>query len=85
MNEDEIRRILREELANIAPEADLEKLDQSADVREALDIDSIDFLNFVTAIHKRLGINVPELDYPKLSTLDRAVTYAASKLGAASE
>lgn len=84
MNEDEIRKILREELANIAPEADLQKLDPSADLREALDIDSIDFLNFVTAIHHRLGINVPELDYPKLFTLDSAVTYAVSKLQAGS-
>ncbi len=82
MNEDEIRKILLEELGNIAPEADLEKLDPAAGLREALDIDSIDFLNFVTAIHRRLGINVPELDYPKLFTLDCAVTYAASKLTA---
>ena len=85
MNEDEIRKILQEELANIAPEADLKKLDPSADLREALDIDSIDFLNLITAIHHRLGINVPELDYPKLFTLDSAVNYAASKLGAASK
>ncbi len=80
MNEDEIRKILQEELANIAPEADLQKLNPSADLREALDIDSIDFLNLVTAIHHRLGIDVPELDYPMLFTLDGAVSYAASKL-----
>ena len=82
MNEHEIRKILQEELGNIAPEADLQKLDSSADLREALDIDSIDFLNLVTAIHHRLGINVPELDYPRLFTLDGAVSYAALKLEA---
>jgi len=79
MNVDEIRNILNEELGNIAPEANLQTLNPSADLREALDIDSIDFLNFITAIHRRLGINVPELDYPKLFTLDGAVTYLASK------
>jgi acyl carrier protein len=79
MNEDEIRKILQEELGNIAPEADLQKLDPSTDLREALDIDSIDFLNLVTAIHHRLGIEVPEVDYPKLFTLDGAVNYAVSK------
>ena len=79
MSEEDIRKILQEELGNIAPEADLQRLVPSADLREALDIDSIDFLNFVTAIHHRLGINVPELDYPKLFTLDGAVTYLASK------
>jgi len=80
MNEDDIRKVLFEELGNIAPEMDLLNLDPSADLREALDIDSIDFLNFITAIHHRLGIEVPELDYPKLFTLDRAVSYLASKL-----
>jgi len=80
MNEDDIRKILNEELGNIAPEADLQKLDPSADLREALDIDSIDFLNFITAVHHRLGIEVPELDYPKLFALDGAVGYLSSKL-----
>jgi len=79
MNEDEIRKVVQEELGNIAPEMDIEKLDASADLREALDIDSIDFLNFITALHKRLGIDVPELDYPKLFTLDGAVSYFATK------
>ena len=80
MTEDEIRKVLQEELGNIAPEMDIEKLDASADLREALDIDSIDFLNFITALHKRLGIDVPELDYPKLFTLEGAVSYLASRL-----
>ena len=35
----------------------------------------MDFLNFVTAMHRRLGIDVPEIDYPKLATLDGAVAY----------
>ena len=83
MNVEDIRKILCEELGNIAPEAHLETLDPAADLREALDIDSIDFLNFVTAIHRRLGIDVPELDYPKLFTLEGAVTYLASKQRAA--
>ena len=80
MNEDEIRKVLQEELGNIAPEMDIEKLDATADLREALDMDFIDFLNFVTALHARIGIDVPELDYPKLSTLNGAVNYFAGKL-----
>jgi acyl carrier protein len=80
MTEDEIRKVLQEELGNIAPEMDIEKLDPSADLREALDIDSIDYLNFITAVHQRLGVDVPELDYPKLFTLNGAVSYLAQKL-----
>lgn len=80
MSEVEIRAVLLEELGNIAPDIDLQKVDPSADLREALDIDSMDFLNFVTAIHHRLGVDIPELDYPKLATLDGAVSYLRAKL-----
>jgi len=72
---------VREELSNIAPEADLTTVDPVADLREALDIDSMDFLNFVTAIHQRLGIDIPELDYPKLVTLDSMIAYLKEKRG----
>jgi acyl carrier protein len=82
MNQADILTVLREELENIAPEMDLQTLDPSADLREALDIDSMDFLNFVIAVHARLGVDIPELDYPKLVTLDGAVGYLAAKLGA---
>lgn len=80
MSRPNVRTIIQEELGNIAPEADLSTVNPTADLREALDIDSMDFLNFVTAIHHRLGIDVPELDYPKLTTLDGAVKYLESKL-----
>jgi len=80
MSTPDIRKIVQEELGNIAPEADFARVDPRADLREELDIDSMDFLNFITAIHGRLGVNVPELDYPKLITLDGAVKYLEAKL-----
>jgi acyl carrier protein len=76
----DIRAAIKEELSNVAPEMDLAAIDPSADLREALDIDSMDFLNFITAMHRRLGVNVPEVDYPKLFTLDGAVAYFEAKL-----
>jgi len=75
MKHAEIRRIVFEELSSIAPEADPSALAGTADFREALDIDSMDFLNFVAALHKRTGIDIPEADYPKLFTLDGATEY----------
>ncbi len=78
MSQTDVRGIVLEELGNIAPEADLDALDPKADLREALDIDSMDLLNFVTALHERLGVDIPELDYPKLTTLDGAVEYLAA-------
>lgn len=79
MNEVAIRAVLQEELGNIAPEIDLQSLDPSADLREALDIDSMDFLNFVIAVHRRLSVDIPEVDYPKLVTLDGAMRYLRAK------
>ena len=77
MTDDEIRAAVIAELGNIAPETDAGTIDPDADVREALDIDSLDFLNFLAALHKRLGINVPERDYAKLLTVNGAVSYLA--------
>jgi acyl carrier protein len=65
-------------LGRIAPEADLAALSPTADIREKLDIDSIDFLNFVLAVHQELGIDVPESDYRKLRTLDSCVAYLST-------
>lgn len=81
MNSAEIRKVVQEELNNIAPEADLSNVNPAADLREAIDIDSMDFLNFIIAIHHRLGIDIPEIDYPKLVTLDGAIAYIDAKLG----
>jgi acyl carrier protein len=75
MNVSDIRKAVHEELNNIAPEVDLTGVDPVADLREALDIDSMDFLTFITAIHHRLGVDIPEVDYPKLVTIDGAVSY----------
>ena len=80
MSDIDVRKVVQEELSNIAPEIDFAAVDPAADLREAIDIDSMDFLNFITAIHHRLGVEIPEVDYPKLVTLDGAVAYIKSKL-----
>ena len=83
MSDIDVRKAVQEELGNIAPEIDFATVDTAADLREAIDIDSMDFLNFITAIHRRLGVDIPEVDYPKLVTLDGAVAYIKSKLASA--
>lgn len=80
MNKDEIRALIIAELGNVAPETDAAAIDADEDLRDALDIDSLDFLNFVAALHKKTGVNVPEPDYEKLLTLNNAVAYLAVKL-----
>jgi acyl carrier protein len=79
---DEIRAVVLDTLAGIAPEADPAAVLSDVDLRDQLDIDSMDFLNFVIALHERLGVDIPERDYPKLGTLDAIVDYVAGAAGA---
>lgn len=71
------RSLICEILGSIAPEADLAALSGNEDLRDALDLDSMDFLNFMIALHERVGIDIPEADYAKLRTLDGAIAYLA--------
>ena len=81
MSDREIRKAMHDELSNIVPEIDFVKVGNNDDLREALDINSMDFLNFITAIHHCLGVDdIPEIDYPKLVTIGGAVSYLASQL-----
>ena len=65
-------------LRRVAPELDPTDIDTSAPMQEALDIDSMDFLNFVTALQEATGIDVPERDYPRLQTVDQCVAYVGA-------
>lgn len=69
MTPDDIRRLALDLLGGIAPEADLDALGDEQELREALDIDSMDFLNFIAALHKATGIDIPEADYDQLASL----------------
>lgn len=83
MNLLDVRGAIREELARIAPEIDFDALDPAADLREQADLDSMDFLNLLTALHQRLGVDIPDADAQKLATIDGAVAYVEGKRGAA--
>ena len=79
MTPEEIKDVVLRALTGVAPEIDAASIQPGISFRDQLDVDSMDFLNFVIALHARLGIDIPEADYPKLSTLDSAVAYLASK------
>jgi acyl carrier protein len=79
MTRDEIRAIVLRILGEIAPEADLTGLKPDVNFREQLDVDSMDFLNFIIALDENLKVRINESDYPKLSTLDGCVEYLASE------
>ena len=79
MTPEEIKDVVLRALTGVAPEIDPASIQPGISFRDQLDVDSMDFLNFVIALHTRLGIDIPEAYYPKLSTLDSAVAYLASK------
>jgi acyl carrier protein len=64
-----------EELRRIAPDIELDDIDRGGDLREEYDIDSMDFLNLVTALGKRFALPMPEADYPRMRSFDTLVAY----------
>lgn len=75
MTDEEALEVIRAVLHEVAPEADLDLVDPDEALQEALDLDSIDFLNFAEGIHERTGLEVPERDYPELATVKGCVAY----------
>jgi len=82
MTDEQIRQAVLQALQDIAPEAEPDSLDPALNLRDQLDIDSMDFLNFVIAVHEALQVEIPETDYPRLSSLDGCLAYLKGKLAA---
>ena len=80
MNDQEIRAFVCTALERIAPDADASTIDGSESLRDELDLDSMDFRALVRAIHEELSVDVPEVDYAQLETLDGCVAYLAQRL-----
>jgi len=71
-----MRELATESLRQIAPDIDINTVDTQSDLRDAFDIDSMDFLNLVSRLAKALSIDIPEKDYPEMVTsFDAMVDY----------
>ncbi len=66
-------------LRRIAPEADLGALSPDESLRRQLDLDSMDFLNFLVGVHEALGVEIPEKDYPRLASLNAILAYLGER------
>lgn len=77
---DRVEEGLRLALEAVAPEADWTEIDPDENLREALDIDSYDFLRMLLKLQEQLGVEVPEADYPRLRSLADLRAYLAKRL-----
>ncbi len=80
MTNEDIQKAVMKALSDVAPDADLGSLRLDRDMREELDIDSMDFLNVIVALKEALGVEVPEADYEKILTVNNCVAYLAKQL-----
>ncbi|GAA1804869.1 hypothetical protein GCM10009682_28250 [Luedemannella flava] len=78
MTPDDTERLIRTALHEIAPDADLAALAPDADLRETLNLDSLDFLQLVELLSARTGHRIDEDDYPRLATLRQAVAFLST-------
>jgi acyl carrier protein len=80
MTEAELTRLVLDALVTVAPELDEASLAPDKSFRDQLDIDSMDFLNYLIALHEALKIDIPESDYAQLTSINSAVGYLAKRL-----
>jgi acyl carrier protein len=82
MTEAEIKEAVLRALSDIAPEADPATIRTDLSLRDQLDIDSMDSLNFLIAVHEQLRVDIPEADWARLHSLDDLFGYLAPRVGA---
>ena len=74
-----LRQAVLDTLRRIAPELSPGALQPAKPLRDQVDLDSMDWLNFLVALHEKLGVEIPEADYARLVTLDDLLAYLAEK------
>ena len=79
MTEEQVKQIVIHIINEIAPDEDTSNLKSEVNLRDQMDLDSMDFLDIVMELRKQHGIEVPEEDYPKLASLDSCADYLTPK------
>ena len=81
---EDVRTTVLSELTTIAPEVEPDEIEDTVLLRDQVDLDSMDWLNFLQRIHKRFNVDIPENDYQSLRTLDDVVRYVEARATASS-
>lgn len=80
MNRTELESIIKTAISDIAPDADPDSLESDDDMRDELDLDSMDFLNIIVAVSQKSGVTIPESDYAQVLTMDTMCQYVEERL-----
>ena len=80
MNRDQLAARVLALVTEIAPDVEAASVIPGIDFRDQFDFDSMDTLNFAIALHRDLGVDVPEADYSRLASLDKCVAYLAERI-----
>lgn len=75
MKKEELKRIIIEQILEVAPDVEESEIVLSQNIQRSLEIDSFDFLNILTAMYEKVGIEVPEADYSKVDTVENMAEY----------
>jgi acyl carrier protein len=79
MNSEILHQTIVVLLQQIAPDTVPATLKLEENIRETLNIDSFDFLQFIIALHEKTGVEIPEEDYGKINTIQNAIEYIQNK------
>ncbi len=80
MTDQELREVVIRALHRVAPEAELSTISGHADLREEIDLDSMDVFNFFVILHEQLKVDIAESDYGRMTTIDECVRYLQEKM-----
>jgi len=80
MSDADLRKAIFDTLRRIAPEVAPADIVPGTPLRDQIDLDSMDWLNFLLGLHARIGVDIPEADYMKLVTLDDLIAYLGPKV-----
>lgn len=83
MSREHTRTLLLQALTEIAPEVEADALQPAQALRHQVDLDSADWLNFLVAVHEKLGVEIPDAEAARLDTLDKLVDYCEARQPAA--
>ncbi|HSE13079.1 MAG TPA: acyl carrier protein [Rudaea sp.] len=79
MNVRDAEELIRSTLIDVAPDLAGENIDPAVPFRDQFDFDSMDFLHFAVGLHQATGLDIPESDYPRLTSLEACVAYLHDK------